>query len=67
MTQRQRKARRRRRHTARSTVLLSLGVLATVLIIGILSAVGYVLAIAASAPDLAELKPADKGQPAEKG
>jgi penicillin-binding protein 1A len=62
MTQRQRKARRRRRHTARSTVLLSLGVLATVLVIAILSAVGYVLAIAASAPDLAELKPADKGQ-----
>ena len=55
MTQRQRKARRRRRHTGRSVVLLSLGVLATVAVIGILSAVGYVLAIAASAPDLSEL------------
>jgi penicillin-binding protein 1A len=43
-------------------VLLSLAVLATVLVIAALSAVGYVLAIAASAPDLAELKPADKGQ-----
>ncbi|HEX6583726.1 MAG TPA: transglycosylase domain-containing protein [Thermoleophilaceae bacterium] len=31
-------------------------------IIAVLSAVGYVLAIAASAPDLSELKPADKGQ-----
>jgi penicillin-binding protein 1A len=43
-------------------VLLGLAVLATVLVIAALSAVGYVLAIAASAPDLSELKPADKGQ-----
>jgi penicillin-binding protein 1A len=43
-------------------MLLGLGVLATALVIAALSAVGYVLAIAASAPDLAELKPADKGQ-----
>jgi penicillin-binding protein 1A len=43
-------------------VLLGLGVLATLVVIAGLSAVGYVLAIAASAPDLAELKPADKGQ-----
>jgi penicillin-binding protein 1A len=43
-------------------VLLGLGVLATVAIIALLSAIGYVLAIAASAPDLSELKPADKGQ-----
>jgi penicillin-binding protein 1A len=62
MTQRQRKSRRRKRHTGRSSVLLGLGVLATVSIIALLSAVGYVLAIAASAPDLSELKPADKGQ-----
>jgi penicillin-binding protein 1A len=62
MTQRQRKSKRRRRHTGRSTVLLGLGVLMTVVVIAVLSAVGYVLAIAASAPDLSELKPADKGQ-----
>jgi penicillin-binding protein 1A len=43
-------------------VLLGLGVLATVAVIGILAAVGYVLAIAATAPDIDELKPADKGQ-----
>ena len=48
-------------HRAQS-VLLGLAVLATVAIIALLSAVGYVLAIAASAPDLSELKPADKGQ-----
>jgi penicillin-binding protein 1A len=62
MTQRQRKTRRRRRHTGRNSVLLGLGVLGVVAIIGVLSAVGYVLAIAATAPDLSELKPADKGQ-----
>jgi penicillin-binding protein 1A len=43
-------------------VLLGLAVLATVAVIGLLAAVGYVLAIAASAPDISELKPADKGQ-----
>ena len=43
-------------------MLLGLGVLATVSMIAVLSAVGYVLAIAATAPDLSELKPADKGQ-----
>ena len=43
-------------------MLLGLAVLATASIIALLSAVGYVLAIAASAPDLSELKPADKGQ-----
>src|SRR4051794_4006116 len=62
MTQRQRKTRRRRRHTGRNTVLLGVAVLATVAVISVLAAVGYVLAIAASAPDLSELKPADKGQ-----
>jgi penicillin-binding protein 1A len=62
MTQRQRKSRRRKRHTGRSSVLLGLAVLATVAVIALLSAVGYVLAIAASAPDISELKPADKGQ-----
>jgi penicillin-binding protein 1A len=43
-------------------VLLGLGVLATVAVIAALSAVGYVLAIAATAPDLSELKADDKGQ-----
>jgi penicillin-binding protein 1A len=43
-------------------VLLALGLVATVCVIAVLSAAGYVLAIAASAPDLSELKPADKGE-----
>jgi penicillin-binding protein 1A len=42
--------------------MLGFAVLAIVAVIGVLAAVGYVLAIAATAPDLAELKPADKGQ-----
>ncbi len=43
-------------------MLLGFVVLATVAVIGTLAAVGYVLAIAATAPDISELKPADKGQ-----
>jgi penicillin-binding protein 1A len=43
-------------------VLLGFGVLATVAVIAALSAVGYVLAIAATAPDLSELKADDKGE-----
>ncbi len=62
MSHRQRKTRRRKHQGAGSKVLLGLGVVATVCIIGILSAAGYVLAIAASAPDLEELKPDDKGE-----
>src|SRR5918996_5539992 len=62
MTHRQRQSRRRRRRGARSKVLLGLGVVATIIVVAACSAGGYVLAIAASAPDLSELKPADKGQ-----
>src|SRR4051812_33150284 len=62
MTYRQRQSRRRRRGGVRSRMLLALGVLATIAVIGVLSLAGYVLAIAATAPDLSELKPADKGQ-----
>jgi penicillin-binding protein 1A len=62
MSHRQRKTRRRKRHGGGSKVLLGLGVIATICVIGVLSAAGYVLAIAASAPDLSELKPDDKGE-----
>ena len=62
MSHRQRKTRRRKRHGAGSKVLLGLGVIATICVIGVLSAAGYVLAIAASAPDLSGLKPDDKGE-----
>jgi penicillin-binding protein 1A len=62
MSYRQRKFRRRKRHGGRSSVLLALGVIATICVIAVLSVAGYVLAIASTAPDLSELKPADKGE-----
>ena len=62
MSYRQRKSRRRNRHVGRSSTLLALGVIATVCVIAVLALAGYVLAIASTAPDLDELKPADKGQ-----
>jgi penicillin-binding protein 1A len=40
---------------------LALGVLATVLLLGALSAVGYVVALAASSPSLDKLKPRNQG------
>jgi penicillin-binding protein 1A len=62
MSHRQRQSRRRKRHGAGSKVLLGLAVVATLCTIAVLSAAGYVLAIAATAPDLSELKPDDKGE-----
>jgi len=62
MTHRQRHSRRRRSRGGRSKALLALALLAVVAAIGGLSVVGYVLAVAATAPDLEGLKPADKGQ-----
>ncbi len=43
-------------------MLLAFGVLAITCAIGVMSLAGYVLAIAATAPDLKELKPVDKGE-----
>ena len=61
MTYRQRQSRRRRRRGARSKVALGLVVLALALAIAALSVAGYVIAVAATAPNLDELKPNDKG------
>jgi penicillin-binding protein 1A len=65
MTYRQRKARRRGRGSRRNPALLL--VLVPLLIAGAagLSAVGYVIAIAADTPPLSELKPRDKGATSE--
>src|SRR3954470_10886978 len=65
MTHRQRQLRRRRRRTPGRKVLLGLGVIGLVLAIGVLSVAGYILAVAATAPDLSELKPQDKGENSE--
>ncbi|MBD0282535.1 MAG: transglycosylase domain-containing protein [Thermoleophilaceae bacterium] len=62
MTYRQRQSRRRKRQGPRSKVLLGLGVIATICLIAVCSAAGYMLAIAASAPDLGDLKADDKGE-----
>jgi penicillin-binding protein 1A len=62
MTYRQRKIRRRRRRGRTSSPFgLALAVVAITIAIGVLSIAGYVLAVAATAPDLSELKPQDKG------
>jgi len=61
MTYRQRKQRRRRRRS-RNGLLVTLGVFGGVLLLGVLGVVGYVIAVASSAPDLSELKAIDKGR-----
>jgi penicillin-binding protein 1A len=64
MTHQQRKHRRRQRRgsKARNTVLIGLGVLLAILGIGVASVLGYVISIAASTPNIDELKPINKGQ-----
>ena len=62
MTYRQRQARKRRgRGSGRKRVGLVFLMLLAILLIGVLSAVGWVIAVAASAPDIKELKPIDNG------
>jgi penicillin-binding protein 1A len=65
MTYRQRQLRRRRHRSPQRKLLLALGILGLIVAIGILSVAGYILAVAATAPDLSELKPHDKGQSSE--
>src|SRR5690349_23679642 len=55
---RERRARRRR---SAGPMFLILGVCATVIVLGGLGVVGYVIGLAASAPGLDELKPIDQG------
>jgi penicillin-binding protein 1A len=62
MTYRQRQARRRRgRAGTRNWILLGLGIFASTLVVGALSVVGYILAVAGTAPNIDQLKPIDKG------
>ena len=62
MTYRQRKSRKRGRGSVGSKLLLAIAIVALVAAVGVLSVAGYVIAVAASAPDLDELKPTDKGE-----
>jgi penicillin-binding protein 1A len=59
---RERQRRRHRRGGAGRVIILTLAVLTAGLVIAILSAVGYVVGIANSAPDLDTLKPQDPGR-----
>jgi penicillin-binding protein 1A len=58
----ERQRRRHRRGGAARVIILTLAVLVSCAVIGILSAVGYVVGIANSAPDLSSLKPQDPGR-----
>jgi penicillin-binding protein 1A len=62
MTYRQRKQRRRRRSSRGKPLFVGLTVIGIVAAIAAMSVAGYVIAIAASAPALDELKPNDKGE-----
>ena len=64
MTHYQRKQRRRQHNggKARSAVLISMGVILAIVGIGAASVVGYVISIAATTPNIDELKPLDAGQ-----
>ena len=66
MTYRQRKE-RKNRHRGRlgAKLVLGLGVILAVVLIGALSVVGYIVSIAATAPDINDLKPIDKGSSSE--
>src|SRR3954470_20684055 len=65
MTHYQRKQRRSQKsgsHKARNSVFIGLGVIVALLGIGIASVLGYVISIAATTPNIDELKPIDKGE-----
>ena len=63
MSRRQRNKRRHQQRNGggRRTAFLALGVVLAGIVIGALSVVGYIVGIAASAPNIDSLKPIDKG------
>src|SRR3954453_23538941 len=66
MTYRQRKERKNRHRGKLGTKLvLGFGVILAIGLIGVLSVVGYIVSIAATAPDINDLKPIDKGASSE--
>src|SRR6476620_10705231 len=58
----QRRSQKRGTHKARNTVFIGLGVLLAVVGIAAASVVGYVISIAATTPNIDELKPINKGE-----
>ena len=66
MTYRQRKERKRRgKGRVGRKLLVAFAVLVTIGLIGAASVVGYIVSIAATAPDINDLKPIDKGASSE--
>jgi penicillin-binding protein 1A len=61
MSYRQRKARRRRSHRRRNGAVLAVFIVVLVLLTAVAGGVAYIVAVAATAPDLSELKAQDKG------
>jgi penicillin-binding protein 1A len=61
MTQRARRRRRRLRDSGRKKLLLGLGIPFTMVGIGVIAAVGWVISVYDSAPSLANLEPITKG------
>ena len=61
MSHRKRQQRRARNGGKGRGALVAVGIVVTTIVVGVLSVVGYIAAIAATAPDLSELKPIDKG------
>jgi penicillin-binding protein 1A len=63
MTHRQRQVRKRRgKGNVRKRAFLGFALVIALAVLGMLSAVGWVIAVAASAPDIKDLKPTDKGE-----
>ena len=63
MTHRQRQVRKRRgKGNVRKRAFLGFALVLSALALAALSAIGWVIAVAASAPDIKDLKPSDKGQ-----
>jgi penicillin-binding protein 1A len=58
----ERQRRRRRRGGAGRVIIITISVVIACMVIGVLSAIGYVVGIANSAPDLASLRPQDPGR-----
>src|SRR5437870_2702456 len=61
MSYRKRKQRRHQGSGRGRVALVVISVIVSAIVIGALSAIGYVIAIANSAPDISRLKPIDKG------
>ncbi|MEA2367712.1 MAG: penicillin-binding protein, partial [Thermoleophilaceae bacterium] len=61
MSYRKRKQRRHAGNGRGRVVLVVVAVIVSAIIVGALSAIGYVIAVANTAPDIARLKPIDKG------